>query len=95
MDMGDRPAIEGRAALLEIYQATFDASTFRPFVHNHVIELDGDRATGTCYLDLRAVSDEGKPMTGHGFYRDRYQRIDGEWKFASRLLTMEELREIS
>jgi ketosteroid isomerase-like protein len=89
MDMGDRPPIEGRAALLAEYEATFDLSTFKPFVHNHVIELDGDRATGTVYLDLRA-SAEGTPMTGHGFYRDRYIRTPAGWKFEYRLLTMEE-----
>ncbi len=91
MDMGDRPPIEGRAALLETYQATFDASTFRPFVHNHVIELDGDTATGTVYLDLRSINEEGKPMTGYGFYRDRYVREDLGWKFSRRELTIEHL----
>ena len=92
MDMGDRPPIEGRAALLEIYQATFDASTFKPFVHNHVIEIEGDQATGICYLDLRAMDDE-IPMTGYGYYDDRYVRIEGRWKFASRKLNLEEYRE--
>lgn len=94
MDMGDRPPIEGRAALLEVYQATFDASTFKPFVHNHVIEISGDEATGTVYLDLRSINEEGKPMTGHGFYRDQYARTDAGWKFVRRELKIEDLHEI-
>jgi len=89
MDMGDRPAIEGREALLAEYRATFHLSTFKPFVHNHVIDLDGDRATGTVYLDLRA-SAEGTPMIGYGHYIDHYVRTAKGWKFARRQLTMEE-----
>jgi ketosteroid isomerase-like protein len=94
MDMGDRPPIEGRAALLEVYQATFDASTFKPFVHNHVIEIDGDEARGTVYLDLRSINEEDKPMTGHGFYHDRYRRVGDQWKFARRELVIENLTEV-
>ncbi len=55
MDTGDRPPIIGRKALLESYAEMFAANEFRPFVHNHVIELYGDQAEGTCYLDLRSV----------------------------------------
>ena len=60
---------------------------FQPFVHNHVVELRGETATGTCYLDLRA-SVEGRSMIGSGYYDDRYVRVDGEWKFRSRKLTL-------
>jgi ketosteroid isomerase-like protein len=87
MDTGDRPAIRGRKALLESYEAMFATSEFHPMVHNHVIDVEGDRATGTCYLDLRAVVD-GKNMIGSGFYDDRYVRIGEVWKFQSRKLTM-------
>lgn len=93
MDTGDRPPIVGRAALLQSYADMFAISEFRPFVHNHVIEIDGDRAEGTCYLDLRSVI-EGKAMTGHGFYKDRYLRVGTGWKFTYRLLNMVELSEI-
>jgi ketosteroid isomerase-like protein len=87
MDTGDRPAIKGREALLATYQQMLGNAELQPFVHNHVIELHGDHATGTCYLDLRAIQD-GKSMIGAGYYHDRYVRVDGEWKFRSRRLTM-------
>ena len=87
MDMGDREPLVGRAELLASYEATFAASSFRPFVHNHVVEIDGDRATGTCYLDLRCTV-EGTAMKGYGYYEDEYARVPGGWKFRKRVLDM-------
>ncbi len=90
MDMGDRPPIVGRAALADAYRAAITGPPFYPFVHNHVIELDGDRATGRCYLDLRCTID-GRSMTGVGYYDDVYSRVAGRWKFRSRKLNMKYL----
>ena len=87
MDTGDRPPIRGRAALLEAYQGMVGGSDLQPFVHNHVIELHGDHASGYCYLDLRGVL-SGRSMIGAGYYDDEYVRVGGEWKFRSRKLTM-------
>ena len=92
MDTGDRAALVGRATILETYLQMFDASVFRPFVHNHVIDLDGDRATGTCYLDLHAIID-GKRMRGMGYYEDVYVRTADGWKFQRRSLNMLEYGE--
>ena len=79
--------IRGRAALLEAYRSMLAGRGLQPFVHNHVVEIDGDRASGTCYLDLRAVMD-GKSMIGAGYYNDAYVRTARGWKFASRKLTL-------
>jgi uncharacterized protein (TIGR02246 family) len=87
MDTGDRPPLRGAEAIRAEYEALFAASELRPMIHNHVIDLNGDRAEGTCYLDLTARMDSTE-MTGRGFYRDRYDRTDGVWKFSSRVLTM-------
>ena len=86
MDPEIRPPIKGRAALLESFKDMLEAGDFQPFVHNHVIKLDGDRASGVAYVDLRYTA-EGKSMIGSGFYTDEYVRIEGNWKFKSRRLT--------
>ena len=87
MDTGERDAIRGREALMASYQEMVGDAQFQPFVHNHVIELSGNEATGTCYLDLRSTS-EGRSMIGSGYYEDRYTRRDDGWKFQSRKLIL-------
>lgn len=90
MDTGERPPIRGRAALLDAYQAMITGPSMFPYVHQHLIDLDGDRATGVCYLDLRATLPGGTRMTGFGYYDDVYVRAGGEWKFESRRLVLRE-----
>ena len=86
MDTGNGAPIVGRAALLEAYRGMLTGD-LQPFVHNHVIELGGDGATGRCYLDLRATRD-GVSMMGSGYYEDVYVRAGDGWKFQSRKLNM-------
>lgn len=75
----------GHATLLELYRSSFRELRPIPFVHNHVIELDGDRATGFCSLELRTV-ENGEAVTAAGHYEDRFEREEGVWKFAHRKL---------
>ncbi len=87
MDTGDRPPLVGREAIRDAYRMILPASHFQPFVHDHVIDLDGERATGSCHLDLRASRD-GRSLIGSGTYDDRYVCETGVWRFASRRLTL-------
>lgn len=87
MDMDDQPPIKGRSALRKSYQEMINGKLLQPFVHNHVINLDGTRATGTCYLDLRVTVDD-KAMIGAGYYNDTYIKSNGIWKFQARKLTL-------
>ncbi len=36
-------------------QSMIGGPDFHAFVHNHLVELDGDTATGVCYLELRVT----------------------------------------
>ncbi len=89
MDTSLEEPIRGRKALREAFQRLVedDQADLQPFVHNHVVELDGDKASGTAYVDLRSIRD-GQSMLGSGFYRDQYVRQGGEWKFESRRLEL-------
>ena len=74
----------GRANLLKSFKEGLAATSPRPYIHNHVIELKGSgRATGRCYLDLRIASDNFK-WGGAGWYDDEYVKVGDEWKFQTR-----------
>ncbi|MEZ4334391.1 MAG: nuclear transport factor 2 family protein [Myxococcota bacterium] len=80
-----RPASEtrGRDALTRVYGEFTTRLVLRPFIHNHVVDLDGDAASGACSVEIRAVED-GVAYDIAGHYRDRYRREGGIWKFERR-----------
>lgn len=77
--------VRGRAELDKTYGEATSDMRLRPFIHNHVIELDGDRATGKCAVEIRSVRD-GIAYNAAGYYDDTYRRESGEWKFERRYL---------
>ena len=52
-----------------------------------MVDLAGDLASGTCYIDLRAEVD-GTSMIGAGWYADRYVRTAEGWRFQSRRIEL-------
>jgi SnoaL-like domain len=53
-------------------------------VHNAIIEVDGDRATGQWYYEAPTTdSASGRAQWMAGTYLEEYVRESGEWKFAS------------
>lgn len=87
MDTGTGEPMRGRANITATYAPIFASSDSRPFVHNHVIELNGDTATGMVYLDVR-VTIGGKNLAGIGTISDAYVRAGDRWLFQSRKLTV-------
>jgi ketosteroid isomerase-like protein len=88
MDPGTRPPIRGRAALDAGFREMLTTgSVFLPFIQQHVVDLAGDTASGTCYVDLRGIVD-GKSMIGAGWYDDRYVRTPAGWRFQARKITL-------
>jgi hypothetical protein len=84
IDMGDTHT-HGRAELLRSYREAFGDLRPIPFIHNHVIELQGGRARGTCAVEIR-VTQNGEAYTAAGHYEDSYRRVNGAWKFERRNL---------
>jgi uncharacterized protein (TIGR02246 family) len=60
---------------------------YKHCVMNHVVTLDGDSATATCYLLLVFKKKDGSlgPATA-GVYDDRLVKVGGRWKFSERRL---------
>jgi len=83
------PNTRGREALRKMIGEGLDAMKPRPFIHNHVVELLGpDRAKGRCYIEVKLFRD-GKKCAVSGWYNDEYVKVDGEWKFKSRQITVD------
>jgi ketosteroid isomerase-like protein len=83
------PRAQGRAALHTMIGEGLDTMKPRPFIHNHVIELQGsDKATGTCYIEARLLRD-GKKWAMSGWYNNEYAKVGGEWKFKSRQIAVD------
>lgn len=81
-----RGIMKGHQAIREFYPTTWPLEV-KPFFSNHIIEIDGDRATGTCSLENRATRD-GESWIGAGRLHDEYRRVDGVWKFSRRRVEM-------
>jgi len=86
--MPGRPAMEtrGRAALDRQF-ATIAAVAAQhptlPMIHNYLLQISGNEATGTCSIEIR-TTENGHSVVGSGYYEDRYRREHGRWKFVVR-----------
>ncbi len=72
---------QGRAAQKKFFEGLANyLSTVKQFIHNQVIEVHGDTATGFSYLEAKPVY-KGESYLVAGRYDDEYVRQDGQWKF--------------
>lgn len=83
------PRAQGGEALRKMIGTGLDDMKPRPFIHNHVIDLQGpERAKGTCYVEVR-MNRGGKPWQLTGWYDDEYVKVGQEWKFKSRTINVD------
>jgi SnoaL-like domain len=57
-------------------------SFVKQYIHNHVVEIHGDRASGFSYLEAKPVIN-GEAHLVSGRYNDEYVRVGGGWRFSS------------
>ena len=88
-----RPEVRGRDNIRQFF-LSFPVQSARQFVHSHAIQVDGDRGTGTSYLDGRPVRD-GKSYYVVGRFDDEYIRIGGRWAFQRVVLAVHYMVEAS
>lgn len=73
----------GRATLTKFFASTPKVLPFiKQFIHNHMVSVDGDRATAVSYMEARTINN-GEAFIVAGRYEDDCVRRDGEWKFES------------
>ncbi len=61
-------------------------SRVKQFIHNHAVEVNGDRARGFAYLEAKPVY-KGESYVVAARYDDDYVRQGGLWKFRKMTLT--------
>jgi uncharacterized protein (TIGR02246 family) len=92
----DSPAVgtySGRQAIREfaVRFARFRerGSQLRHVISNLVVELDGERATATCYL-LNIITRNGKSeLLAPGRYECQLRKVDGAWLFEHRRVILD------
>ena len=80
---GGKYTFDGRAKVMEFLEGAMGRPTLitQHQVHHPEIEVTGDLATGTWYLEDRVIDTENHfVLQGAGFYRDEYVKQDGAWR---------------
>lgn len=83
---GGRPEVRGRENIRAFF-ASFPVQSARQFIHNHVVDVEGNHGTGFSYLDGRPVRD-GRSYYVVGRFDDEYIRLDGQWMFQRVVLSV-------
>jgi uncharacterized protein (TIGR02246 family) len=85
LDFGSAGTYAGREELRDFVESVVpDHYEFIVhMVHNPVIRVDGDSATGRWYFEAPATTTDGEDVWIQGRYDDEYARVDGEWLFAA------------
>lgn len=85
LDEGLGGTTEGTEALRAFYKKSIDDATPWPFVHNHhIVLIDRNTAKGSIYAEIRYGS-QGFRTVVIGVYEDEYEKVDGTWRFKSRV----------
>lgn len=86
-DYGFFGRYEGRDQIVERFFRTIvsSASSFNAhMVHNPIIDVHGDTASGTWYLTAQTtIQPANQAVWVMGIYHDEFRRIAGRWKLAA------------
>ena len=77
----------GKTALkqfTEKYRVWTGAAQPRHCVMNVLINVDGDRATGECYLLMTHAAEGKTELIISGRYEDQMEKVNGKWLFTER-----------
>ncbi|MEM1434823.1 MAG: nuclear transport factor 2 family protein [Pseudomonadota bacterium] len=87
-EASDIARCEGHEQIRAFFQGLRDGGTMRKLAHNAInpdIDVEGDEATGHWRLIMLWTANTPDGGTQYmriiGWYRERYRRIDGVWKF--------------
>lgn len=82
VELGYLARYEGRAAIDAGFRGMGERERFfiKQYIHSHMVEVDGDHATGVSYLEAR-YGRFGVSYLVSGRYDDVCVRVNGQWFF--------------
>jgi hypothetical protein len=84
LQFGDQEVQKGVEKAITFLEGKFKIYKFLVhFIHNQIIEINGNEAKGTCYLESYLEKD-GEELICTGYYDDRFIKKNGQWLFSSR-----------
>jgi hypothetical protein len=87
LDFGYLGKANGKAELKKFFDALPRLLQFvKQFIHNHVVQIHGNTATGLSYLEAKSVA-KGESYLVAARYDDEYVKQNGQWKFTKMNLT--------
>lgn len=87
-EAGGPPLIKGRSEALEMAMSFVLTAVTVHQVHIPEIQIKGDTAEGIWAMQDRVIfGNDGPSLTGFGHYRDRFRKVEGEWKISASKLT--------
>lgn len=82
VDLDVAGSATGRDDIKALYETVPDSLDFvKQFIHNHIVRVDGDQATGISYMEARYVRKGDSGMLACEF-DERYRREAGTWKMS-------------
>jgi 3-phenylpropionate/cinnamic acid dioxygenase small subunit len=81
---GRHVGYDGLKRFTEIYKESIGSEQVRHMITNVIFRVDGDRATGGCYLTYYHCKSGRATLEAVGRYDDQLRKVGGEWLFQSR-----------
>lgn len=79
IDFGYVAIMKGREDIIEQFvDIPNHTDMLKQFIHNHVVEVDGNTAKGFLYLEAK-YADKGESLFVAGKITDQYVRVDDQW----------------
>ena len=88
-DLGRGRVMDGKDAVVEYWVGAMDSfDTVVQLAHNGQATIDGDRGGGRWYISEHMQRSDGTTGLLLAYYDDTYSVVEGEWRFASRAITV-------
>jgi len=82
--LGSHVGHEGLRRFTAIYKESTGGAQVRHMMTNVIFRIDGDRATGGCYLTYYHCKNGKATLEALGRYEDQLRKVNGEWLFQNR-----------